>query len=195
MAKETLSGAQLKAAGTLCLRVAETYGLPVATPKHFEALSEAIMERTGVLLSPTTLKRLWGYLQEPVTPRRTTLDVLARYCGWRDFGDFMSGNVPEPESGVVGAPVLRADLDVAVGQRVRLMWAPARVCVAEYLGALRWRVVSSQGTRLNPGDTFGCAVIMSGEPLYLDNLIHGGIPSGVYVCGRRSGVTFLPEHA
>ena len=29
-----------------------------------------------------------------------------------------------------------------------------------------------------------------GEPLYLDNLVHGDDRPGVYVCGRKSGVTF-----
>ena len=35
--------------------------------------------------------------------------------------------------------------------------------------------------------------IAEGEPLYLYNLIHDGKPSGVYVCGRRSEITFIRE--
>lgn len=164
------------------------------TAKHFERLSESVYGLTGVLLSPTTLKRLWGYLNENVTPRVATLDILARYCGWRDYQDFIGGDTPEIESGSVGASVLRADGDVARGSRVRLFWPPSRSCLIEYKGSLDWVVISSEGTRLQPGDTFRCPVIISGEPLYLDNLIHAGSRRGVYVCGRRSGVTFELVH-
>ena len=174
----------------ICARVEQTYGKPVLTPLQFEALAEDIFRRTGKLLSPTTLKRLWGYLKEPMKPRRSTLDVLAGYCGWHDFEDFTKGYAQEIESGNVGTNVISADKDICKGDRVRLMWPPSRVCEIEYIGERKWRVGSSEGTRLSPGDTFSCAMIVSGEPLYLDNLVHSDDRPGVYVCGRRSGVTF-----
>ena len=183
-----ISAGQLK---DLRMRVEETYGKEVFTPLQFEALADDIMRRTGKLLSPTTLKRLWGYLKEVQTPRISTLDVLARYCGWRDYEDFLKGNVPDIESGNVGTNVISADKNVKRGERVKLMWPPSRVCVIEYLGERKWKVVASEGTRLAPGDTFCCALIVSGEPLYLDNLVHGDDRPGVYVCGRKSGVTYL----
>lgn len=177
----------------LCQRVEETHGKEVRTPLQFEALAEDIWRRMGKRLSPTTLKRLWGYLNEPMTPRQSTLDILARYCGWLDYADFVKGDKPEIESGSVGANVISVAKDVKLGERVKLMWQPSRVCVVEYLGDLRWRVVESVGTRLSPGDTFNCALIVSGEALYLDNLVHGDARPGVYVCGRKSGVTFLRD--
>ena len=193
----------------LCRRVEETTGITPSTAGMFEKLTVAVSERTGVLLSPTTLKRIWGYLKEDAVPRRTTLDVLARCCGWQDYTDFEAGNVPEIESGPVGGGTLRVDSDVKRGDRLRLRWAPARVCVIEYSGEGRWLVVESQGTRLKPGDTFCCRMIVSGEPLYLDDLrqasrrekespsrsagvtgMSGESRGTVYVCGRRSGVNF-----
>ena len=182
-----ISGRQLK---DLCSRVKQTYGKPVSTPLQFEALADDIFRRIGKLISPTTLKRLWGYLHEPMTPRRSTLDALARYCGWNDYEDFFAGNIPEIESGNLGTNVIRADKDLKRGDHVVLMWPPSRGCDVEYLGERRWRVVASEGTRLSPGDMFSCALIVSGEPLYLDSLVHGDDPPGVYVCGRKSGVTF-----
>ena len=179
----------------LCKRVEETYGNEVRTPLQFEALAEDIFRITGKMLSATTLKRLWGYLNEPMIPRGTTLDVLARYCGWRDFEDFTKGDVPDIESGNIGTCTIIADKDVKRGDRVRLMWQPSRVCVIEYLGDRKWRVVASEKTRLSPGDTFSCALIVSGEPLYLDNLVHGTDRPGVYVCGRKSGVTFVHNYS
>lgn len=166
-------------------------GMKAETPKHFEQLAIMIFGRTGTLLSPTTLKRLWGYLNEGTTPRKFTLDTLAQSCGWRDFDDFVNGNIPEIESGFVGSHVLNVDRDLVPGDMVRLMWAPARVCVIKYLGKSKWVVIGSEGTRLASGDTFTCPLIIAGEPLYLDNVQHPGSRPGVYVCGRRSGIGFI----
>ncbi len=177
----------------LCRRVEETYGKAVLTPLQFEALADDISHRMGKRLSATTLKRLWGYLNEPMTPRQSTLDILARYCGWHDYADFAKGDKPEIESGSVGANVISVVKDMKPGERVKLMWQPSRVCIVEYLGDLRWRVVESEGTRLTAGDTFNCALIVAGEALYLDNLVHGDARPGVYVCGRKSGVSFLRD--
>jgi hypothetical protein len=54
----------------------------------FEKLSEAIQEATGVVLSVTTLKRLWGKLSYTNTPAITTLNTLAQYAGYPDWGMF-----------------------------------------------------------------------------------------------------------
>lgn len=192
MAKENKYPDLARRYAHLCREVEKAAKLTALTPKGFESLSEAIERRTGVLLSSTTLKRLWGYLDEPVTPRAFTLDILARFCGWRDFKDFADGNLPEIESGNIGSNSIRAGENISPGERVRLFWAPSRMCLIEYLGDIDWKVVEVEGTRLNPDDTFRCALIVSGEPLYLDNLIHEGLRPGVYVCGRKNGITFKP---
>ena len=179
----------------LCRRVEKAFGHRVLTTGQFEALAQSVFERTGVLLSPTTLKRLWGYLDEDVTPRRATLNTLARFCGWSDFEAFAAGESVEVESGNLGRPTVRADRDVSPGDRVRLFWQPGRMCLVEYDGGQSWHVVESEKTRLAAGDTFRCVLIVEGEPLYLDDLCHGGQRPGVYVCGRRSGVRFVKEGA
>lgn len=172
--------------------VEEVYGSEVSSPKQFEGLSKSIFDKTRCMLSSSTLKRLWGYVDVVDKPRRSTLDVLAHYCGWKNYTDFLSGSVREVESGPVGTDVIRVD-SIEVGCIVRLMWSPGRVCDIKYLGDMKWEVVYSEQTRLSKGDTFSCAMIVKSEPLYLDELIHNGKNCGVYVCGRRSGVSFSVE--
>lgn len=173
--------------------VEKTAGIEARTPKQFEELVEKIYSRTGYLLSPTTLKRLWGYLDEPVKPRIATLDILACFCGWADYSEFERGYSREVESGNVGSSVIRAGENIHKGERVRLFWQPSRMCLIEYLGAQNWKVIESEGTRLQPGDTFSCPLIVSGEPLYLDRLLHQDTRTGLYVIGRRTGITFQKE--
>ena len=50
----------------------------LATPKDFDALREMIFSRLHILVSATTLKRIWGYIDDNVSTRRGTLDILAR---------------------------------------------------------------------------------------------------------------------
>lgn len=176
---------------SLCKCVEEKLGMKVSTPKHFERLAVMMFERTGILLSPTTLKRIWGYLHESTSPRRSTLDVMARSCGWHSYDDFVAGNVPEIESGFVWSRVINVESDLNRGDIITLTWSPSRVCVIKYLGYCNWIVVRSEGTRLVSDDTFRCPMIVAGEPLYLDNVQHKGSPSGVYVCGRRHGIGFI----
>lgn len=54
----------------------------------FEKLSDAIYESTEVRLSVTTLKRIWGRLKYDSAPTLTTLNALAQFAGYADWGDF-----------------------------------------------------------------------------------------------------------
>ena len=58
------------------------------TGYDFEQLSREIQTATGVLLSVTTLKRLWGKLKYTNIPTSTTLNTLAKYAGYTDWRDF-----------------------------------------------------------------------------------------------------------
>ncbi|MDF1694963.1 MAG: hypothetical protein P1U56_03990 [Saprospiraceae bacterium] len=54
----------------------------------FIELSDIIQEQTHVLLSPTTLKRIWGRIDYKSKPSINTLNTLAQFVGytnWRDF--------------------------------------------------------------------------------------------------------------
>ncbi len=62
------------------------------TPKDFEYLSECIFDKFHEKISPTTLKRLWGYLSETTTPRKTTLDILSMFVGYDNWKDFCKKN-------------------------------------------------------------------------------------------------------
>ncbi len=54
----------------------------------FTELSEKIHEETKVLLSATTLKRVWGRVNYKSTPSISTLNALAQFAGYRNWRDF-----------------------------------------------------------------------------------------------------------
>ena len=166
------------------------------TPVDFEALSDNVLMRLNIYLSKTTLMRLWGYIDDGVSPSKTTLNILSRYLGYDGWVDFVArhGGVADTEDDMPSNPVLSRRLRVAdelvVGDRLRLVWHPERVCDLEYLGDMRFLVIGSVNTRLREGDTFEMNMVIEGEPLYIDNLCQANNPPIAYVCGKISGVMF-----
>ena len=170
----------------------------LATPKDFDALREMIFSRLHILVSATTLKRIWGYLDDNVCTRRSTLDILARYVGYVDFEAFENGAAAEGGE-LTSNPIMARRIDVdeqlQPGDLIRLTWQPGRVCDVEYRGERLFCVVASQNTRLCAGNTFKCSLMIEDEPLYIDSLIADGSAPVAYVCGKRSGIRFEPLSA
>lgn len=65
------------------------------TNYDFEKLSETISDATGVTLSVSTLKRLWGRVAYKNVPALNTLNTLARFAGYDDWRAFkQNGKTP-----------------------------------------------------------------------------------------------------
>lgn len=73
------------------LQIEEKLGWGSSDQWHSEVfieLSEQIQQVTDVLLSPTTLKRVWGKVNYQNSPSINTLNTLSQFAGytnWRDF--------------------------------------------------------------------------------------------------------------
>ena len=61
----------------------------IRTPYDFEFLAGVIWERLHENISPTTLKRLWGYIDGADTTRRTTLCLLSQFLGYADWETYL----------------------------------------------------------------------------------------------------------
>ena len=156
----------------------------------FVFLKDYIFKRTHENIGLNTLKRIWNYGNTPVTPRSFTLDVLSRAIGYRNFDDlkqFYGDEGNESSDKVLGKVVSSQDL--RPGDRVTLCWDPGRRCTVEYLGSNAYRVVSSERTKLKPGNTFQTAFFATGSPLILSNLVQDDSFATLYEIGRKSGVT------
>ena len=64
------------------------------TNEDFETLSESIFDKTGVRLSVSTLKRVWGKVKYDSSPTTATLNALARYAGFEGWRDFLQTPAP-----------------------------------------------------------------------------------------------------
>ncbi len=172
--------------------VEKSIGKKIKTPKDFDILRGHIYARVGVLMSATTLKRVWNYV-DGGTPRITTLDTLSRFAGFANWDDFKAKHGKgQPQSNLVMSKRISVTEDLRKGDCLLLTWLPDRKCTIRYEGNMSFSVLSSENTRLQSGDRFECSLFIEGEPLYLDNLVMKGTPnrSSAYVCGRKDGIRF-----
>ena len=93
----------------------------------FENLSEQILNETGVSLSMSTLRRIWGRTEYNHLPSGTTLNTLARFAGSGDWRAFVKQNKPvAPGNEEAIPPVVVAQKP---GSWKRLAWTATAVVV------------------------------------------------------------------
>lgn len=91
----------------------------------FENLQQRILDETGVSLSASTLRRIWGRVDYQHLPSGTTLNTLAQFAGYADWRQFVrSQSVPiestTQSSGTV-EPIIAIPMKPSINWR-RLGW-------------------------------------------------------------------------
>ena len=171
-------------------KVETVVGKKIETPRDFNFLSKQVEGFTGESLSASTLKRVWGYVDSASKQSKYTLDTLAQMVGYASWDNFVKGGM---EDSFVSFRIISRKLvsDALVfGDLVKLVWKPDRVVTVEYQGQSTFRVVESVNSKLSVGDTFQCSQFVDKQELYLNNLIHPGMPVTDYVCGQQGGIVW-----
>ena len=176
----------------LLVQVEKQYGRRVATSTDFEALSVDIERLVHEFLSASTLKRLWGYVTSHPVPRKDTLDILCRYIGYRDFRLFCESlKTTEAFASRFLTDKTIYSHDLPAGARLTIGWNPNRLVVLSYLGGGAFEVVSSEQSKLLPGDRFELAHLMKGHPLFIPRILRNGDYTPAYIAGNDGGLTLL----
>ena len=176
----------------LLTEVETKYGRRIATTTDFESLSVVIEHQTGELISSSTLKRLWGYVSLNPTPRISTLDILSRFLGYRDFKGFCNDlrESKAYDSTFFSANFLAVS-DLEQGAEVTIGWVPNRLVKLHYHGMFKFEVVSSENSQLKSGDVFELSEIIVGYPLYISRILRDGEYTPAFVAGRQGGINTI----
>ena len=161
----------------------------IKTPYDFEFLAGVVWERLHENISPTTLKRLWGYIDGADTTRRTTLCLLSRFLGYADWEAYLAALATrsDVESSTFDGEGINID-DLQKGDFVEVTWLPNRRCVFRYDGDAHFLVTEAENAKLLVGDRFEAACFLIGKPMYIDRLIRGNEPPTAYVAGAKNGL-------
>ena len=166
----------------------------IKTPYDFEFLAGVVWERLHENISPTTLKRLWGYIDGADTTRRTTLCLLSRFLGYEDWEAYLEALAArtDVESEAFAGEGINID-ELVPGDMVEVTWLPNRRCVFEYEGNAHFVVTEAENAKLHVGDRFETACFMIGRPMYLDRLVRGMNPPTAYVAGSKNGLSTVKK--
>ena len=173
-------------------QIEESVKRKMKTSNDFTFLSGAIWERTHENLSSSTLKRLWGYVDGPDKTRNSTLDILSKFLGFKDWDGFLEDIGQDNGSDNVKKQHIKTE-DLAVGDLVSVSWKPNRRCSFRYLGDYRFVVEQAENSKLKVGNTFRCGLFILGEPLYLSDLAQGEALPVAFVVGNKDGLCELEK--
>jgi hypothetical protein len=184
-----MAGNTIPEVNYLLSKVEKKYGRRVATTTDYEALSVAIEIEINDHLSASTLKRIWGYVSEKPTPRLTTLDILSRYIGEKDFREFCASLKASDafESNFFTAKCLSSST-LKVGEKVAIGWNPDRLVTLNYLGNSEFEVLSSANSKLCKNDRFQATDFILGSPLFISHIIRKGTITPPFVAGKNEGL-------
>lgn len=161
------------------------------SPRDFDFLSEQIQLSTSEYLSPTTLKRLFGYIPKTAQPRITTLSIVARFLGFKGWQDYIEHQNVESDF-VSATKILTSELQI--GQKIIMAWNPDRECIIEYIGNNRFLVLHTLNAKMQVGDQFTTLQFVLGQPLNAINYVSvriDNLQQDTYVAGAKSGLTKL----
>lgn len=173
-------------------RIEDDLKRKMKTPADFIFLSGAIWERTHETMSPTTLKRLWGYIDGADTTRNCTLNILSKFLGFNDWDGFLANISQDNGSNFVKSQHIKAE-DLSIGDHVLVSWKPNRRCTFRYLGDYKFIVEKAENSKLKVGNTFSCSLFILGEPLYLNDLVQENNPPVAFVVGNKDGLVELTK--
>ena len=167
-------------------------GSHLRQPSDCEILSLDIESKTGVHIGTTTLKRLIGFAQDERNPHISTLDAIARYLGYAHWDEL--SKIEDNGNSDFDAPdeeVRSADLQP--GTSIEITYLPDRKLTFEYLGEDRYRVTTSENSKLQKGDKVEIHHFVLDHPLLVDNVWRNGETLGQFTAGLVSGLSSIRQ--
>ena len=176
----------------------EKLGYEPTTPSEFNDLLRRIQKTTGDSLSLSSIKRLWGYVKYNGDFSQTTLNILARFNGMKDWESFKK-NI-EKEVAVTNDEDSGFHPDTMVdtgkynpGDRFELGWNNGKGCEMECVDHMRFRVVKSHNIKLKEGDIVTLHTLCIGHPIYVSDIQRGDLHFASYIGARKSGLQSITD--
>ena len=169
-------------------RLSDKIGQDVATPAGATVLQLDIESVTGVRLGLNTVKRLVGVISDDKMPRLSTLNVIANYMGYPDWGCMEADTCLKGSGFNSGNPFT----DLAAlepGMMVEICWKPDRRVVLRHEGEGRYAVVESVNGKLERGDVVSLSQLAVGFPFVADNVMRHERQLGCYRAAEGAGIT------
>lgn len=172
--------------------VRRKYAKGLNTTTDFEEFTLHLKALNVGEVSTSTMKRLFGYVNDIHTPRMFTLNVLSKYIGFIDFMSFCSDLKTSPlynSSFFSAEQILTKDL--TPGDEIEIGWAPNRYILLSFKGDVYFEVIESKQSKLLVGDCFETISFQKGQPLLLPYILRDTQRTPPFIAGRNGGLTII----
>lgn len=172
-------------------KIEEKFGHQIRYSKQCDALAAHITEVSRLTISPSTLRRLLGFVKNKAHPRDYSLDILAAYIGhksWTHLLATLDGNRETPEKAI---EKLNAS-QVKKGQTVLLAYEPGKQVEIEKTGAV-FKVLSTNDKKVQLNDVVDFRIIELHHPLTFTSVMREGKGIGRVQVATVSGITAIKK--
>ncbi len=172
--------------------VEQKYGRQLSTTNDFDSFSTLLDQTCPSSISPSTLKRIWGYVGDSHKTRKYTLDILAIYLGHTNFDAFVKWlkKSTRYNSSFFNAIQVHSN-ELQIGQHIQIGWSPNRLLTLKYLGNSEFEIIKAENSKLRKGDLFVTGCFIKEQPLYLPYIERDGARTSPFVAGRNGGLSVI----
>ena len=176
----------------LLARVRQKYPKNLFTTTDFDEFTLHLKYTLGQEISTSTVKRLWGYVNDQHKPRLQTLDILCQYIGFPHFKDFCDHLKEKEEYNSSFFTTKQIHVpDLHAGDRVEIGWSPNRYLQLHYHGNHQFEVIEARNSKLQVGDQFECMDFYLEQPLILSHVWRNNQKTESFIAGRHGGLSLI----
>lgn len=167
------------------------FGRTPRSPFDFQELAFDIQSVTGRTIGLSTLKRIWGYVNDQSGTTFTTLSLLCRYIGYNDWDAFCrstADNHKSKESAFSSDKILNTK-KLPVDTIIKIELGEAKNCVIIKSGEPdSFTVVEAENIKLIVSDRLIVDCIAIGRPFFASECWRDGRQMGSYTGAIDKGV-------
>ncbi|MCQ2239188.1 MAG: hypothetical protein MJZ73_08145 [Bacteroidaceae bacterium] len=159
---------------------------------HCDSLAADVERVTGKHIGTNTVKRLLGFYEEGISPRVSTLNIIANYLGGSDW-DTLVQSIGTQASRFKFLQGELVTADLKSGCLLELTYLPDRKLLLEYVGDSRFRVVLALNSKLQEDDLVQIYYIIPSFPLIVSDVVRQGCSLGRYSAAMQFGVKTVKQ--
>lgn len=171
--------------------VEATFGRTPGSPTDFNNLSYQIQNTTNNKIGVSTLKRFWGYVKSDFNATYTTLSLLARYVGYRDWDSFRTQYKGEEDSDFSSARLIIA-ANLNLNSIIHAEWGSEKSLRLKKIRQPNcFEVMESDNIKLSPHDIIHIDTLICGEKFIASDCSRRGASLGTYIGARNGGISSM----
>ena len=166
-------------------------GRKLVSPADFVFLSDRLRREGLGYVSPTTLKRVWGYIAdkgEAYSPSNFTLRALCGLLGFMDWTEYCAGSQPLQSKEYTGEYV--ESRFMPLNTEVSLLWHPNRKVRLRHIRPSLFEVIENENSRLRVGDTVECSCFTQHAPAFF-RVFRPNVAPLSYIAGSAQGIFYV----